>query len=172
MNKKLLFSILLCLGFISTSFSQQTSDSFSDHLRYGGSFNVGFSNNYTTIGISPSSIYDFYNGFAAGLSLSYFHTKQKGLHNTYTSNVYGGSIITLYSPLTYLQLSAELEELNVHRKESFFDPDPYWLTSLYLGVAYQTGAISFGIRYDVLYDNNDFNNIYGSSVSPVFRVYF
>ncbi len=172
MNKNLFFSVLLCIGFISTSFSQQTSDSFGDHLRYGGSFNVGFSNNYTTIGISPSVIYDFQNGFATGVSLSYFYTKQETFNNEYTSNVFGGSIITLYIPIHFLQLSAELENLNVHRNDSFVNIDPYWLTSLYLGIAYQTGPVSFGLRFDVLYDDNDFNNIYGSSVSPVLRVYF
>lgn len=172
MDKNLFFSILLSLGFFFVSFSQDVEDSFKDHLRYGGSFNVGFSNNYTTIGISPSAIYQFDSGFATGVSLSYFHTKQKTFNNTYTSNVFGGSIITLYSPIHFLQLSAELEELNVHRKDSFLDTDPYWLTSLYLGIAYQTGSVSFGIRYDILYENNDFNNIYGSSVSPVFRIYF
>ena len=167
MTKNLFFLILFCVGFISTSFSQQTSDSFADHLRYGGSFNVGFSNNYTTVGISPSAIYQFDNGFAAGTSLSYFYTQQKVFDQTFTSNIFGGSIITLYNPLPYLQISAELEELNVN--DSFY-PDSYWLTSLYLGISYQTGPVSFGLRYDVLYD--DTKSIYGSSVSPVLRVYF
>ena len=169
-EKTSFFFVLLFVGLISNSFCQNSDSSFGDHLRYGGSFNVGFSNNYTTIGISPSVIYAFDNGFSTGLSLSYFYTKNKTINNTFSSNVYGGSIIGLYNTLSFLQLSVELEELNINYTDRYFDYDSYWNTALYLGLAYRSRNVSIGFRYDVLYDNQ--KSIYGSSISPVFRIYF
>ena len=170
MFKKLFLTCLLLISTVTTLFSQNENDSFSDHLRYGGSFNVGFGNNYTTLGIAPSVIYDFYNGFSVGMSLSYFHTKDKEFD--ISSNVYGGSVIALYNAFNTIQLSAELEESNVNYSGRFIPEElnSYWVTGLYLGVAYATRNFSFGLRYDVLHD--DRKSIYGSAISPVVRVYF
>lgn len=138
MLKKIFLSSLLFVCISTTLFSQRNNDTFGDHLRYGGSFNAGFSNSYTTIGIAPSVIYDFYNGFNAGVSLSYFHTNDKEFD--ISSNVYGGSIITLYNAFNTIQLSAELEESNVNYSGRFVSEefDSFWVTGLYLGVAYAT----------------------------------
>lgn len=170
MLKTFITCCLFVIGTTITTFSQTKQDKFADHLRYGGSFNIGFSNNYTTIGIAPSVIYDFYNGFNAGISLSYFHTKDKEFD--ISSNVYGGSIITLYNVLNTIQLSAELEESNVNYSGRFISDEfeSFWVTGLYLGVAYATRNFSFGLRYDVLHD--DRKSIYDSAISPVLRVYF
>ena len=170
MEKNTLFFVLLFIGLTSTSFCQNSKSSFGDHLKYGGSFNIGFSNNYTTIGISPSVIYAFDNGFATGVSLSYFHTKNKTFNNTFTSNVYGGSVIGLYNTLRFLQISAELEQLNINYTNTYLNYDSHWNTALYLGLAYSTINVSIGLRYDVLYDKK--KSIYGSSISPVIRIYF
>lgn len=170
MFKNILILCICLIAFTTITFSQGDNDSFSDHLRYGGSFNVGFSNNYTTLGIAPSVIYDFYNGFNAGVSLSYYHTKDKEFD--ISSNVYGGSIITLYNAFNTVQLSAELEESNVNYSGRFIpdDLESFWVTGLYLGVAYATRNFSFGLRYDVLHDER--RSIYDSAISPVVRVYF
>jgi hypothetical protein len=147
--------------------SYKKVDSFKDHLRYGGSFNVGFGNNYTTIGISPSVLYDFYNGFYAGVGASYYHTKNNDFD--YTSNVYGGSVIALYNFMKVIQLSAEFESLKVNenlgRREN-----SYWTNGLYAGIAYRARNVSIGIRYDLLFD--DQKSFYGDAISPVIRIYF
>ncbi|OIQ39634.1 MAG: hypothetical protein BM563_03880 [Bacteroidetes bacterium MedPE-SWsnd-G1] len=172
MNKNLYFLLLLIVSFSLSTFSQNRGDKFGDHMRYGGSVNLGFSNNFTTIGVAPSAIYDFYNGFSTGASISYYYTERKDTFFDYKSNVIGGSLITMYSPLPYMQLSAEFEQLNVNRTEGIIDIDPYWVSGLYLGIAYFTGNVSLGIRYDVLYDDGPRGSIYGSAISPVLRAYF
>ncbi len=176
--KNSIFSLLLFLFAYSTISSQTaTNESFANHLRFGGSFNLGFGNNYTTIGISPSAIYDFNDQFSAGMSLSYMYSKGKyyipNTNNTYeaSSNIIGGSLIALYNPFYGLQVSAELEQMHVNYKNDAYQVrPPYWSPAVYLGLAYNTGNISFGLRYDILYNTN--KSIYGSPLTPVFRVYF
>jgi len=41
---------------------------------------------------------------------------------------------------------------------------------LFLGVGYNSGPVTFGIRFDVLYDRN--KSIYSESWVPFVRVYF
>ena len=55
------FIFLLSLTFTITSFSQKSD--FWKNVRYGGGFTMSFGNQ-TTIGISPSAVYDFQNGFS------------------------------------------------------------------------------------------------------------
>ena len=141
--------------------------SFKKHLRFGGSVQASFGNNYTTIGVAPSVLYDFYNGFYAGLGASYYHSKSK--YYDYTSNVYGGSVIALYNLLKVIQLSAEFEQLKVNYSQGRFD-DSYWVSGLYAGIAYRSRNISIGIRYDLLFD--DKKSFYGDAISPVVRIYF
>jgi len=66
-----------------------------------------------------------------------------------------------------------LEELNINRKfedNLTLQDDSYWYTALFLGAGYRTGNITFGIRYDVLYDEN--KSIYADPWIPFVRVYF
>lgn len=140
--------------------------SFKSHLRFGGSFQASFSDTYTSIGVAPSVLYDFQNGFYAGLGFSYYYTETKNSFNQkYSSNVYGGSVITLYNLLRVIQLSAEFEQLKVNNSI-----DDFWVSGLYLGAAYRARNISVGFRYDVLFDEG--KSIYGESISPVIRIYF
>lgn len=140
--------------------------SFISHLRFGGSVQASFSDNYTSVGLAPSVLYDFQNGFYAGLGFSYYYTETENSFNQkYSSNVYGGSVITLYNLLRVIQLSAEFEQLKVNN--SF---DDFWVSGLYLGAAYRARNISVGFRYDVLFDEG--KSIYGNSISPVVRIYF
>ena len=140
--------------------------SFKSHLRFGGSFQASFSDTYTSIGVAPSVLYDFNNGFYAGLGFSYYHTKTKSsIFDDYSSDVYGYSIISLYNLLKVIQLSAEFEQLKVNPSTV----EDFWTSGLYLGIAYRARNISVGIRYDLLFDDQ---SIYGDSISPVIRIYF
>jgi hypothetical protein len=147
--------------------SQNSNTNFWDDVRFGGGFNVGFGNNFTTLAISPSAIYDFSNEFSAGLSVTYLYSKNK-FYDTST-NVYGASLISLYNVLDKFQLSAEFEELNINFNNNI-EKSSYWNPALYFGAAYRTGSISLGVRYDVLYKEE--KSIYNSAITPVFRVYF
>lgn len=167
MNKNSLFFVLL-FSFISiNTYTQNTYSDFWKNVRVGGSFNIGFGNNFTTIAISPSAIYDFNEYVSTGVSLTYLYHKNK-VFNT-NSSVYGASILSLFEPIDNFQLSAEFEELNITRRTNF-DEENYWNPAFYVGAAYRTGPISIGLRYDLLYKDN--KSIYNSAVSPVFRIYF
>ena len=155
--------------------AQNSGEKFGDNVRYGGSFNLSFGNNYTTIGLSPSAIYDFDQQFSAGVSLSYLYANGKyydpisNQNYNGTSNIVGGSLIALYSPIIGAQLSVEFEEMHVNYSD-IYGNEKYWSPAIYLGAAYYSGNFSFGLRYDLLYTTN--KSIYSSSITPVFRAYF
>ena len=139
---------------------------FWDQIRYGGGIGMAFGTNQTTLGISPSAIYEFNDMFAFGLGTSYLYSK----NFDFRSNVFGISLISLFNPFEEFQLSAELEQLFVNQKLTGFEDNSFDYPALYLGAAYRMGWFSAGIRCDVLYDED--KNIYVSPWSPIVRIYF
>ena len=161
MKKHLLF---LALIVSITTFSQEKSD-FWENVKFGGGFTVNFGSQ-TTIGISPSAVYNFDNGFSLGTGVTYIYSKFEDSK----TNVYGASIISLYQiPKIDIQLSGEYEHSFAKRTvgASSFNSD---FPALYLGAAYNKGRFAIGFRYDVLYDEN--KSVYGSAFSPIVRFYF
>ena len=163
MKKIFIACFLLTTAFLSA----QNTDTpkFWDNVQFGGGLGLNFSNNYTTLSISPSAIYNFNQYVAAGPGLSYLYSKYRDVK----SNVYGAGLITLINPIPNLQFSLEYEHLFVTQKVAF-DKTNFDYPSLYLGGAYRMGNFSAGLRYDVLYDSN--KNIYASAYSPILRFYF
>ena len=107
---------------------------------------------------------------ALGVGLSGTYNTQK---DYYKSSVLGVSILGLVNPIPQIQLSAEFEELNVSRKwdsRTGYANENYWYPALFLGAGYSSGPVTFGIRFDVLYDQN--KSIYSESWVPFVRVYF
>ena len=108
--------------------------------------------------------------FATGVGLNFTYTDDRN----YTATVFGGSVLGFYSPIREIQLSAEFEELHVNRKFEYDGipdfRDEYWYPALHLGVGYNTGPVTIGVRYDVLYDDD--KSIYGTPFMPFVRVYF
>ncbi|PQJ82088.1 hypothetical protein [Polaribacter glomeratus] len=161
MKKFIVFLFLSC----SLTIAAQQKSNFWDNVRFGGAFTLGFGTQ-TTIGISPSAIYDFQNGFALGTGLTYIYSEI----NDFTTNVYGGSIISLYQiPTIGIQLSGEYEYSFAKQTNSFGTINTNF-PALYIGAAYNSGRFAFGIRYDVLYDEN--KSVYASAFSPIVRFYF
>lgn len=156
--------LLLFFTFSFTIVAQQKSD-FWDNVRFGGGFSLGFGAQ-TTIAISPSAVYGFDNGFSLGAGLTYIYSEI----GDFTTNVYGGSIISLYQiPNVGVQLSGEFEQSfakQLNSTASFNTSFP----ALYFGAAYNQGKFAFGFRYDVLYDAN--KSVYASPFSPIVRFYF
>jgi long-subunit fatty acid transport protein len=150
-----------------TSFTK-TPNQFWRNVQFGGGIGLGFGSGYTDISLAPSAIYNFNEYVALGLGVQYTYAKQK---NFYTSNLYGASIIGLFSPIKEIQLSAEFEQLRVNVKMNGYNgiSRDYWNTGLFLGAGYKTGNVTIGGRYNVLDDNT---NIYGSAFMPFVRVYF
>lgn len=155
--------LLLFLSCSFTMISQEKTD-FWDNVRFGGGVSMSFGSQ-TTIGISPSAIYNFDNGFSLGTGLTYVYSK----YESTKVNVYGASIISLYQiPNIGIQLSGEFEQS--YAKTTFPNGSSNTnFPALYLGAAYNRGRFAFGLRYDVLYDSR---SVYSSAFSPIVRFYF
>jgi hypothetical protein len=170
----LLFTTLILLFCGSThaqEASQNTPNQFWQNVRFGGGIGLGFANGFFSATLAPSAIYQFNDAFGVGLGLNGTINNRK---NIYKSTILGGSIIGLYNPASEIQLSAEFEELNINRNfdENFVSnvDDKYWYSALFLGAGYRTGPVTFGIRYDVLYDED--KSLYAEPWIPFVRVYF
>ena len=146
-------------------------NTFWQNVQFGGGLGVGFSNGFFSASISPQAVYNFNSQFGLGLGLNATIANQK---NRFKSTILGGSIIGLYNPLNEIQLSAELEQLNIDQNfdENFVSnaDNNFWNTALFLGVGYRTRNVIFGIRYDVLYDED--KSIYAEPWLPFVRFWF
>jgi len=168
--RSLLFLLVLAFAFTGT-FAQgkARSSAFWEQVRFGGAVGLGFGNEVVNVIVAPSAIYQFNDQFAAGTGLSFNYSKFGDSKLT----AYGVGLMTYYSPIRELQLSAEYEQLRVNRNYSFFSPDleeDYWLPVLFLGIGYNAGPVTFGIRYDILF--NDRKSIYSDPWMPFVRVFF
>lgn len=156
--------LLLFFGCLCAVGTAQSS-SFWSNVRYGGGIGLSFGQESIQIGLAPSAIYQVNDYTALGLGLNYTYSK---IFDTRFS-AFGGSVIGLVNPVPPLQLSAEFEQLRVNRSFGPID-DSYWLPALFLGVGYSTGPVTFGIRFDVLYDSD--KSLYADPWLPFVRVYF
>ncbi|TRZ46356.1 alpha-ketoglutarate decarboxylase [Robertkochia solimangrovi] len=157
--------------FFSTTFFLQAQNYAPQpsRIHFGGNIGLGFGDGFFSGTIAPSAIYQFNPQFAAGAGLNFTWANQRDF---YKSTIMGGSLIGIYTPIRELQLSGEFEELYVQRNydSQFFADEDYWYPALFLGAGYNTGPITVGIRYDVLYDED--KSIYGNAWMPFIRVYF
>lgn len=141
---------------------------FWDNVQFGGGIGLGFGSNTTTISLSPTAIYNVNDYFSLGTGVQYSYVRQK---NTYTSNLYGGSIIGLINPVEQIQLSAELEQIRVNVDYGMgYNADNFWNTALFLGAGFRNGNVTIGGRYNVLFNKND--SVYGEAFMPFVRVFF
>ena len=147
---------------------QQTNYDFQKYWSFGGNLGLSFWNGGTDILIAPKAYYNVSPIFLTGFGLTYIYSKYNtGLYN-YNSNSFGGSIMVAVRPIEFLQFSAEYEGLQTNRGGDFIDK--YWNNAIYLGLSYVSGNVSFGFRYDVIYDNN--RSAYSSAFTPVVGFYF
>lgn len=147
-----------------------TKNPFWEKVQIGGGLGLGFGSNFTNITIAPSAIYNINEYVSAGVGLQYSYVNQKGF---YKSNIYGGSLIALINPIQQIQVSVELEQLRVNTSfNSTFGgvTDNFWNTALFLGAGYRTNNVTIGIRYNVLYKENQ--GVYADPFIPFIRVYF
>lgn len=174
-NKRIFLTITCSLLVFGILFAQQNDQKqksdFWNHVRFGGGIGLNFGDGFFSGTLAPSAIYQFDPQFALGLGLSASYFKREDL---FKSTVLGGSVIGLFNPIDALQLSTEFEQLHVNRD---FDQDfvtnlddKYWYPALFLGAGYRSGNFAFGIRYDVLYDED--KSIYADPWMPFMRFYF
>jgi hypothetical protein len=165
--KHFILGALLLIGFSGTS--QKISNDFWNNVRFGGGIGLGFSNGFFNGSISPSAIYQVNEQFATGIGLNFNYAK----FDDDKLLAYGGSILTLYNRIPYIQLSGEFEQLRINRTYALEGgdlEDNYWSPALFLGIGYNNRNVTFGLRYDVLYDDN--KSIYSNALMPFVRLYF
>lgn len=172
-KKTITWWLFLCF-FVTFSFSQNLalqSNSFKPNIQFGGGIGLNFGNGFFNGAISPTALYRFNPYVASGLGLNFQYSSQR---DVFTSTVLGASAIGLFNPIREVQISTEFEQLYITRNfdDSFVSnaDDKYWYPALFLGLGYTNGNVTFGIRYDVLYDRN--RSIYNDAWMPFVRVFF
>ncbi len=179
------YSFFLLFNF--PNFAQEGGNNIKNYdsakkWRFGGGFGLGIGSGYTDVMLAPSALYDVnpYLSLGVGIQGSYINSKNRSFYinsiSEYSSWIYGGSLIAISNPIPELQLSVELEQLRVNNIYTYKDKDlskdhhDFWNTALFLGAGYNSGSVTVGVRYNVLYKSKDM--VYGSPFMPFIRVYF
>jgi len=175
-NLKTLVLFLICGLSMNVCFGQNQNgirkarSPFWSQVRFGGGIGLGFTNRGFNGSISPSAIYQVNDQFATGLSLNFNYAK----FDDDKLLAYGGSVLTLFNPIPFLQLSGEFEQLRINRTYSLIGgqqvENNYWSPALFLGLGYTNNFMTVGVRYDVLYDAG--KSVYANAWMPFVRVYF
>ena len=169
--KMTMLSLLISSGLFAQFDQDRGRSTFWNQVRFGGGIGLSFGDGFFSGTLAPSAIYEFNSSFAAGIGLNGTYSEQK---NLFSSTILGGSLIALFNPIQEIQLSSEFEQLNVNRnfnENVVSNTDAtYWYSALFLGAGYRTGQVTFGIRYDVLYDED--KSIYADPWLPFVRFYF
>lgn len=165
---------LLIILLSSYSVNAQEGSSFASKLRFGGSVGLAFGSDYTEVSLAPGVLYQVNQYYGVGVALQGSYISQD---NVYESYLYGGSLINTFNPIPQIQLSAELEQLRVNldyddQFSEFYNVNDrdFWNTGLFLGLGYSSPNVTVGIRYNVLFDDNDY--VYSQAWMPFVRVYF
>lgn len=171
LSKLLILSILITTFTVNKAVAQVSANNsdFWENVHFGGGLGLSFGNDTFNASISPSAIYQVSPQFAVGTGLNFNYSKFGD--NTLTA--YGVSALTLFNVIPAIQLSAEFEQLRVNRNFAFDGADVsdnYWSPALFLGLGYTSQNVTFGLRYDILYD--DEKSIYADALMPFIRVYF
>lgn len=146
--------------------------SFWKRVCFGGGFGLRFGE-VTNITLAPNAIYQFNPYVGAGVGLNGMYASQK---DAYKATVLGGSLIGTFNPIRQIQFSSEFEVLNVDQNyDPFFEANGYqdrnyWYPALFMGIGYNPGFMTIGVRYDVLYDGE--KSIYGNPFMPFIRLSF
>jgi len=164
------FLLLSTAIFAQTSTTSQpaSQSDFWQHVHFGGGLGLNIGSGFTDVTVAPSAIYNLnsYVSLGVGVQGSYARVR-----NNYESYIYGGSLIGLFNPVDQIQISAELEQLRVNRSYTSSSlKDNFWNTALFLGAGYRTENVTIGVRYNVLYNKNDF--VYSDAFMPFIRIYF
>jgi len=145
---------------------------------FGGNLGLSFWNGGTDILIAPKAYYNVSPMFLTGFGLTYIYSDYKDDFGKYNQNSFGPSIMGAFRPIPSFQLSAEYEGLQTNGSNTIYilgdnnikNDYSYWNNALYLGASFVSRNVSFGIRYDILYDVNQ--SVFSSAWSPFIGFYF
>lgn len=157
--------------------TQKKTYTYQKSWSYGGNIGLSFWNGGTDILIAPKAYYHVSPQFMTGFGLTYIYSSQDDDFAKYSQNSFGPSIMGAFRPIPFLQLSAEYEGLQTNGSSTIKYPGDreknsysYWNNAIYLGASFVSRNVSFGVRYDVLYDST--RSVYSSAWSPVIGFYF
>lgn len=157
-------------------FYQPRTTTFWSDVKFGGGLGLAFGDGYANISVAPSAVKPITEQLSAGVGLQFNYISSK---DYFSSLSYGVNFLGLYNPIPELQLSAELEQLRVNNTldayyyDQYYYPevkDNFWNTALFLGAGYSEGNVTVGVRYNVLFKENNF--VYSQAWMPFVRVYF
>jgi len=151
-----------------SSIYNQQNFYFEKYWSFGGNIGLSFRNGGTDILIAPKAYYNISPMFLTGFGLTYIYSKYNSGFYDYSSNSFGGSFLAALRPINFLQISAEYEGLQTNRSGNYVEE--YWNNAIFLGLSYVAGNVSFGFRYDLLFDSN--KSAYSSAFTPVVGFYF
>ena len=166
---------LICFNYYDVN-AQDSSEknlksNFWKKVQFGGGLGLGIGSGYTDITVAPSAIYNFNELFSLGTGLQFSYISQKDL---YKSTVAGVNVIGLFNPIEQVQLSLEVEEVNVSTKFQYVGnttvKDNFWNTGLFIGAGYRANNVTIGARYNLLFDKD--KSVYSDAFMPFVRVYF
>lgn len=166
--KTLIFGLILSMP---VTVRAQEHTAFWERVRFGGAVGLSVGSGYTDLLVAPSALYSFNDYFALGTGLQVSHVRV----DEYKSWMYGASLIGIVSPIEEIQLSVELEQMRVSNTfdEEFYPGrtnERFWNTALYVGLGYNNGNVTIGVRYNVLFDKDRL--VYNDALMPFVRVYF
>ena len=148
-----------------------TANNFWQNVQFGGGLGLGIGSGYTDITVAPSAIYNFNELFSLGTGLQGSFISQKDI---FKSTVVGVNVIGLFNPIEQVQLSLEVEQVNVSTKfQSVTNTtlkNNFWNTGLFIGAGYRTNNVTIGARYNLLFDKD--KSVYSDALMPFVRVYF
>lgn len=167
---KLIFLLISASSFLHAQDAPQRSE-FWKNVQFGGGIGASVGTGFADITVAPAAIYNFNRYVAMGVGLQGSFVKVRDSHEAW---IYGGSLLALFSPIEEVQLSAELEQMRVNstlRLQGFEETQSnFWNTALFLGAGYRTGNVTIGVRYNLLFSEDD--RVYGDAFMPFVRVFF
>ncbi len=144
---------------------------------FGGNLGLSFWNGGTDILLAPKAYYNVSPMFMTGFGITYIYSSAEDDFAKYSQNSFGASVLGAFRPIPFLQLSAEYEGLQTNGNSTIKFPEDrdennysFWNNAIYLGASFVSRNVSFGVRYDVLYDSS--RSVYSSAWSPVIGFYF
>lgn len=162
----------------STTAPMKNTYAYQPSWSFGGNLGLSFWNGGTDILIGPKAYYHVNPQFLTGFGFTYIYSSSDDSFGKYNQNSFGPTVMAAFRPVPYLQVSAEYEGLQTNGNSTIYmigsnnikNDYSFWNNALYLGASFVSRNVSFGLRYDVLYDSS--RSVYGSAWSPVIGFYF
>ena len=144
-------------------------DGKSNPWQFYGGFGLGWTNNEFYADIKPGILYRLAPKFRIGGNLQFTYLSRKSFGTTSRYYIYGYDLLALFLPVSQMELSADYQHSFVSQNISGNQLSRQ-VKAFFVGAAYRTRHVAIGMKYDLLYDEN--NSLYNSPFIPFVRIYF